>query len=175
MMKGIVRKGDGTTHGGTVLEGIPNFLVHGVPVAGVGHMVFCPKCKGAFPIIEGDSGFTAHGYSVALHGMRTACGALLISSTSGFANVEHPRGIGSAYVGAGSPRCDTDTGTDSTVGFDDRYVLLDSKTAQPLASTEYAIRRASGNAEFGVTDVEGRTHLLAADAQAEDVTIFVEG
>ncbi|TDF63354.1 PAAR domain-containing protein [Cupriavidus sp. L7L] len=46
-MKGIVRKGDSTTHGGTVLEGIPNFLVHGVPVAGIGHMVFCPKCKGA--------------------------------------------------------------------------------------------------------------------------------
>lgn len=74
-----------------------------------------------------------------------------------------------------SPRCDTDTGPDSTVGFDDRYVLLDSKTAQPLASTEYAIRRASGDAEFGITDAEGRTHLLAANAQAEDVTIFVEG
>lgn len=173
MMKGIIRKGDSTTHGGTVLEGIPNFRVHGIPVAGAGHMVFCPKCKGTFPIIEGDSSFTAHGYSVALHGMRTACGAVLISSAGEFANVEHPRGTGTADVGGGRPRPDTDTYL--TVGFDDRYVLLDSNTAQPLASTEYAIRRGSGEAEFGITDAEGRTHLLVANAQAEDVSIFVEG
>jgi uncharacterized Zn-binding protein involved in type VI secretion len=176
MMKGIIRKGDTTTHGGTVLDGIPNFTIRGVPAAAVGHMVSCPQCKGVFPIIEGDATFTAHGKAIALHGMRTACGAQLISSTDGFATVKHPRG-GTVFANANekgglfhAPASSVDANL-----FDDMYVLLDSKTQAPLANTEYALVQASSEPEFGTTDSKGRTHLLASEATAQSVRIYVEG
>ena len=59
--------------------------------------------------------------------------------------------------------------------YDEKFVLFDDDTDLPLANTEYAIRRESGHLEYGVTDAEGRTHLLAATVAAEcghDVTLF---
>jgi uncharacterized Zn-binding protein involved in type VI secretion len=53
--------GDTTTHGGKVVSGSPT-TVWGPekrPIARVGDMVTCPKCKPhLFPIIEGESFFT---------------------------------------------------------------------------------------------------------------------
>lgn len=78
----IIRKGDSTDHGGTVLEGFPQTNLNGSPMAGVGHQVSCPRCKGVFPIVEGRPVYKVDGTSVALHGMKTACGASLIASGS---------------------------------------------------------------------------------------------
>lgn len=76
----IIRKGDSTSHGGTVLEGFGQTDLNGRPIAGVGHKVSCPKCKGVFPIVEGSSSYSVGGVPVALHGMKTSCGASLIAS-----------------------------------------------------------------------------------------------
>lgn len=76
----IIRKGDSTDHGGTVLEGFEQTNLNGRPMAGVGHMVACPLCKGVFPITEGSSSYDVDGVLVALNGMKTACGASLIAS-----------------------------------------------------------------------------------------------
>ncbi|WP_454725136.1 MULTISPECIES: PAAR domain-containing protein [Cupriavidus] len=81
-MSEIVRQGDTTDHGGIVLEGFPQTDLNGKPMAGVGHQVSCPKCKGIFPIVEGSSTLNVEGVAVALHGMKTACGARLIASGS---------------------------------------------------------------------------------------------
>lgn len=78
----IIRKGDSTDHGGLVLEGFAQTNLNGRPMAGVGHQVSCPKCKGVFPIIEGSHAYKVGGTPVALHGMKTACGARLIASGS---------------------------------------------------------------------------------------------
>jgi len=51
-------------------------------MAGKGNMVFCPLCKGEFPIIEGSDTYRVNGVPVALDGMKTACGASLIASAS---------------------------------------------------------------------------------------------
>ena len=83
-MKAIVRKGDATDHGGTVLDGFGHASLDCRPAAGVGHMVACPKCDGAFPIIQGSSQYTIDGRAVALDGMKTACGASLIASQQRF-------------------------------------------------------------------------------------------
>ena len=79
-MKDIVRLGDTTTHSGVVLEAFPNTDLNGKPIAGVGHMVSCPLCKGIFPIAEGSATYSVDGIAVALDGMKTACGASLIAS-----------------------------------------------------------------------------------------------
>jgi uncharacterized Zn-binding protein involved in type VI secretion len=76
----IIRQGDPTDHGGTVLEGSLTDICHGKPISYMGHMVQCPKCKGSFPIIEGVLTTTFYGKGVAVAGMKTACGATLIAT-----------------------------------------------------------------------------------------------
>lgn len=80
IMKDIIRLGDSTSHGGVVLEAFSQTDLNGKPIAGVGHKVSCPLCKGIFPIAEGSSTYTVGGIAVALDGMKTACGAALIAS-----------------------------------------------------------------------------------------------
>lgn len=79
-MPEIIRKGDPTDHGGKVLEGSLTDLCHDLPIAMVGHMVQCPKCKGSFAIVEGAPVTSIYGKGVALAGMKTACGASLIAT-----------------------------------------------------------------------------------------------
>ena len=62
-MPNIIRKGDKTDHGGLVLEGFEHTNFNGRPVAGVGHMVSCPMCKGIFAIAEGSGAFNIGGGS----------------------------------------------------------------------------------------------------------------
>lgn len=81
-MRDVIRQGDKTDHGGVVTQGFPNTNLNGRPIAGVGHLVACPKCKGIFPIVEGRVAYDIDGIPVALHGMKTACGASLIACGS---------------------------------------------------------------------------------------------
>lgn len=76
----IIRKGDPTDHGGTVLEGSLTDICHDKPIAYIGHKVYCPKCKGTYPIIEGVMTTTFYGKGVAVAGMKTACGATLVAT-----------------------------------------------------------------------------------------------
>lgn len=78
--RAIIRRGDRTSHGGTVVEGHPTSMLLGREIALVGHRVMCPQCKGAFPILP-DPGrnHSFMGNDTAVEGMRTACGAVLIS------------------------------------------------------------------------------------------------
>ena len=76
----IIRKGDRTSHGGTVVEGSLTDICHGKPIAYIGHKVHCPQCGGDFPIVEGVLTTTFYGRGVAIAGMKTSCGASLIPS-----------------------------------------------------------------------------------------------
>lgn len=79
--RAIIRKGDSTSHGGTVIEGHAMGILFGREIALVGHLVVCKQCKGAFPILP-DAGrrHTFMDKETAVEGMRTACGAVLIAS-----------------------------------------------------------------------------------------------
>lgn len=79
-MQPIIVQGDKTSHGGSVLTGSPFSDCDGKPIARVGDMVSCPRCKGVFPIAQGDQSNIIDGAPVAYHGRKTACGATLISS-----------------------------------------------------------------------------------------------
>ena len=79
-MKDIILLGDLTTQDGVVLEALANTDLNCKPIAGVGHMVSCPLCKGIFPIAEGSASYSVDGIAVALDGMKTACGVALIAS-----------------------------------------------------------------------------------------------
>lgn len=80
-MKGIIRVGDATSHGGKVITGADASKVMDRPVARQGDQCICPieghqNCV----IAEGDSAFIVDGKPAAFDGHKTSCGATLISS-----------------------------------------------------------------------------------------------
>lgn len=116
-------KGDKTSHGGTVIEGDPTLDTHGAPVALVGHMTSCPKCKGGpFPIVTGAPDFICNGRPVARHGDKAACGASLISgqmvsrwgAERSDATTMSPSGLGTAFLSE-----------DDAMEYEHYYVLID--------------------------------------------------
>jgi len=100
----IICVGDTTSHGGKVLEGNPTASIDGRPIAGVGHKVFCPLCKGDFAILPDLLGrrypHVIDNRDTAVAGMRTACGAILIASQSG--DTINDMGEGNTSLGAGA-------------------------------------------------------------------------
>lgn len=82
-MRGVIRLGDPTTHGGRVISASPQTIIKGKPVARVGDLVSCPiQGHGVNPIIEGEANFQDQHKAVALQGHKTACGCSLISTLS---------------------------------------------------------------------------------------------
>jgi uncharacterized Zn-binding protein involved in type VI secretion len=181
----IIRQGDRTSHGGTVLESSPYDICMGKPIAFVGHKVLCPKCKGIFPIAQGAPNTTFYGKGVALAGMKTACGATLIASQftdtveyggGGASATSKPNARDRAETNQASAQPLQSTAATPETGskqFNDKFMLIDDATGDPLPHTEYAIRRASGEIEHGTTDANGCTHLLATTASAELIDIYV--
>ena len=85
-MRGVIRIGDSTSHGGTVKTGKSQSLVMGRAVACVGDQCTCPMSgHDDCVIVDGDSDVLIDGCAVAFDGHKTSCGATLISSvpTSG--------------------------------------------------------------------------------------------
>ncbi|MBV6325620.1 PAAR domain-containing protein [Duganella violaceipulchra] len=78
--RGVIRLGDKTTHGGTVVSAQPTFKVLGKAVAVEGDLTTCPQCKGTFPIQTAGSERHHDGRAVAYNGDKATCGAKLISS-----------------------------------------------------------------------------------------------
>ncbi|CNM03071.1 MULTISPECIES: PAAR domain-containing protein [Yersinia] len=80
-MKGIIRIGDKTTHGGQVLGGSTKIRFGGIGAARVGDKVSCPILgHGPTTIVEGHPTFKDNGVAVAFHGHKCACGCTLITS-----------------------------------------------------------------------------------------------
>ncbi|KVN50959.1 PAAR domain-containing protein [Burkholderia stagnalis] len=80
-MRGIIRVGDVTSHGGKVITGSTASEVMGRPVARLGDMCVCPNSgHQACFIAEGDPQVIVDGKPAAFDGHKTSCGATLISS-----------------------------------------------------------------------------------------------
>ena len=183
----IIRKGDPTSHGGVVLEGSLMDICMGQPIAYIGHKVQCPQCKGAFPIIEGVLTTTFYGKGVALAGMKTSCGAVLIATqftdtvewSSGSAGVSTARKSAKALAAAEAASAAASAAGGLSMAaspakdaaFDEQFVLFDDQK-QPMADIPYTVKLQSGAYEQGVTDAEGRTKRYATDA-AQPIEVYL--
>jgi type VI secretion system secreted protein VgrG len=56
--------------------------------------------------------------------------------------------------------------------FDEGFVLRDEDTGSPLPNYPYRIVRADGSIEAGITDAEGRTHVVSS-AEIEQINIEI--
>lgn len=153
-------------------------MCFGQPIAYVGHKVQCPLCKGAFPIIEGVLTTTFYGKGVALAGMKTACGAVLIA-TQFTDTVEWSTGAGASHGVAASTAAALATGMAATglaaapvpKAFDEQYAFVD-ENKQALYEMPCTARLPSGELFHGFTDLEGRTKRFVTDG-AQQIEIEI--
>jgi uncharacterized Zn-binding protein involved in type VI secretion len=80
-MRGVIRIGDPTSHGGAVVAASSRSKVMGKNVARMGDVCSCPR-RGhdGCTIAEGDPNVLLDGIPVAFEGHKTSCGAQLIST-----------------------------------------------------------------------------------------------
>lgn len=79
----IVRRGDTSDHGGTIVTSAANWSCEGALVARKGDLHSCPiPGHGITPIATGSAKYRCEGKPVARHGDVTGCGASLISGAS---------------------------------------------------------------------------------------------
>jgi uncharacterized Zn-binding protein involved in type VI secretion len=173
-MRPFIVIGDQTDHGGVVVGSTQTTDTFGKRLARVGDQVTCPKKgHGTTVIVTGDPTMIVDGAPVARHGDKCACGATLIASQflSG-ANESGGSGASSSRGNSTQSARSEAAASPFTVvaAFDDRLQLIDDDSGAPL---EYAIKRASGQIEYGTTDDQGHTHLLSSTASAEAVDIYV--
>ncbi len=85
-MKNVIRLGDGTSHGGKVIDvRARHFKVGQIPVACVGDLCSCPvQGHNGCTIATGSKHHCINGISVAYEGDVTSCGAELKSSLSNY-------------------------------------------------------------------------------------------
>ena len=179
----IIVLGDVTDHGGSVITAGTMTDTNGLPWARMGDMVSCPKCKGIFPIAQGDANFIVDGAPVAYHGCKVACGATLIGGKQGITTMvpnggAAPGASQTASEGFGAIS-DTMAATyeDEPVNLDEqrfkgRFQVLSRATGQPIADTDVRIRSTAGKYHTGQTDAEGFTQWVereAAEALAFDL------
>lgn len=179
----IIRMGDPTSHGGRVIEGSMADICHGKPIAFMGHQTYCPQCKGNFPIIDGAPVTTFYGKGVALAGMKTACGAMLIA-TQLTDIVEHASG-GSAGASSGAARRAQPSDRSSAAGVAaaassapgkasnaaaekyDLYFHVIDAAGNSMIDWPYRIEVAGCEPLEGRTDREGNTRKVASAAAAQ--------
>ena len=171
--------GDPTSSGGSVVTGSPFTDIDGTPVARVTDQATCPRHKGAYPIVDGDSTLIVDGQPVALHGSSLACGCKVLSAQQVRVFVDAGGGGGAggaarAVVTAkSSAAAQTLASATSDGGYDEAFVLRSSLTGKPLANRNYRIFHANGSVENGVTDAGGATHLVHSDC-CEQLKIELE-
>ena len=80
-MKRVIRLGDPTSHGGTVVSASSVVMINGKPVARIGDSVTCPvPGHGVVTIVDGGTAWADNGQPIALVGHKTSCGASLITT-----------------------------------------------------------------------------------------------
>jgi uncharacterized Zn-binding protein involved in type VI secretion len=171
----IIVLGDITDHGGTVITAGTMTDTNGFPWARQGDMVACPKCKGVFPIAQGDANFIVDGAPVAYHGCKVACGATLIGGKQGITSMVPVSGaapggadddadrfgvISSAMAAAYEDKPVDPEGQ----RFKGRFQVLDRISGQPAAPTNVRVRSTEGQYITGQTDSDGYTQWVERDA-----------
>lgn len=152
-MRAVICKGDPTSHGGMVLEGNPIATANGRPIALKGHMTRCPQCKGDFLIVEGLGFHSFAGVGTVVEGMKTACGAQLIATTTvGFMMIDDRAEAQEALATAAAASVST-----ANKG---RFRAVDEHSGEPVAGVGYRILLPGGAVLRGKTDAGGYTEQV---------------
>jgi uncharacterized Zn-binding protein involved in type VI secretion len=170
----VIVLGDKTTHGGTVITATASTDTLGKPWARVGDQVACKKCRGIYPIAEGDPSLIEDGKAVAYHGCKVACGAMLIGGPQFLTTTSPSHGIGSTATALLDGFGAVDDGKaaayeDEPVDEDEkrwrgRFRIVDDATRTPIAGEAVRVQVTDGRVLGGTTDADGYTQWVERDA-----------
>jgi uncharacterized Zn-binding protein involved in type VI secretion len=174
-MPAMIVLGDKTDHGGEVIESSGVTDTYGKGIARVGDKVYCPKKgHGTTVITTGDNTMIIDGRAVAYHGCKTSCGATLISSqavsTVDFGSSSSAAATKSSAAGAVNQASQAEQSEQA----DQRFLLLDETTKEPLANRLYRVKFRGSTTE-GRTNSEGRTLAVVGTVGEEvEIEVFAE-
>lgn len=156
VMRAVICKDDPTSHGGVVLEGNVRSTANGRPIALQGHMTYCPQCKGNFPIAEGLSFHSYNGVGTVVEGMKTACGAILIATTTkGFMMIDDRSEAAASAAAAAAA-----SAAQAILPNAGSFRAVDERTGKPVPDMPYRIELPDGSALRGVTNADGYTERV---------------
>lgn len=167
MSKSWLVLGDRTTGGGSVITGSPHTDINGSKVARLYDKATCPRHQGIFPIISGcDLTTIIDGQPVALDGAKLSCGCSVLAGTQNIVFVEHHppahTHISNPVFPTIQPKADPGACSDiRDTQFNEGFILHSEFSGQPLSNRNYRIIHRDGSIEFGTTDTDGRTHIVA--------------
>ncbi|WP_165665433.1 PAAR domain-containing protein [Metapseudomonas otitidis] len=147
------------THGvNPTITGSPDVIINGLPALRVGDASACGDAVAA-----GIPTILVNGQPIAFLGSPTAHGGVIIT------------GSGDVLVGTQHNPALFVPPAPLPNAFQDKFQLVCAETGEPLCNYPYAIRRANGAIEKGLSDDQGFTHLVSCMGKAEKVQILVGG
>ncbi|MBB4866542.1 putative Zn-binding protein involved in type VI secretion [Pseudomonas nitritireducens] len=140
------------------VTGSPNVIIDGLAALRVGDSTACGDV-----VTEGIATILVNGQPIAFLGSATAHGGVIIT------------GSGDVLVGTQHTPAPFTPPAPLPNSFQDKFQLVCSQTGEPLPNYPYAIRRANGAMEKGISDDQGFTHMVSCMGEAEKVQILVGG
>ncbi|WP_343263640.1 PAAR domain-containing protein [Luteimonas qiangzhengi] len=173
MARNWIVVGDPTSSGGSVITGSSFTDIDGIPVARVNDQATCPRHKGAYPIVDGDSTLVVDGQPVALHGSSLACGCKVLSAQqvrvfvdvgggggSGIGGGTRAAIAGAAAAAVAAAKSMVDEPIEEEAGEYDEALRFCSEAGEPLVGIRYTLKFASGDSCSGITGDDGLTERI---------------
>lgn len=184
--------GDPTSSGGSVVTGSPFTDIDGTPVARVTDQATCPRHKGAYPIVDGDSTLIVDGQPVALHGSSLACGCKVLSAQQVRVFVDAGGGAGgttggkktaaaaiavAAGLAAAKGQAEQDQSgakSDEPVGRFDQSLCLQDESGCALGGVAYVLYLEDGTRLDGRLDSSGNTERVVTETPQRIIKVALK-
>ncbi|WP_080428839.1 PAAR domain-containing protein [Burkholderia ubonensis] len=176
MKRFYIRKGDLSSNGGVVQEGLDLFIHHGTPVTFLGAEVYCSACEST-GVIVGQGPRLPHtimGKEAALDGDLCACRCyprpvMLASQDTAFQSFAAAELASMGFCPEGNPLPER-----RREQYDEQVRVVDS-AGKPLSGVPYHIRTASGATYKGLTDSKGHCPRVYTDnPQQLDIAVGIQ-
>ncbi|MDY7786968.1 PAAR domain-containing protein [Burkholderia ubonensis] len=175
MKRYYLKKGDLSSNGGVVLEGLDFFIHHGTPVTFLGAKVYCSACDSTGVIVghgprRPDSIMGKH---AALDGDRCACRCYpspVMRASQDTASLDFTAAelAEMGFCPAGNPLAER-----RRASYDEQVRVVD-RAGKPLSGVPYHIRTASGATYKGLTDSQGYCPRVYTDnLQQLDIAVGI--
>ncbi|MEN1926239.1 PAAR domain-containing protein [Luteimonas sp. MJ146] len=187
MARNWIVVGDPTSSGGSVITGSSFTDIDGIPVARVNDQATCPRHKGAYPIVDGDSTLVVDGQPVALHGSSLACGCKVLSAqqvrvfvdvggggaggAGGLASLAAAAGVAAAV--AKLRNATEGAATTGPAGEFDQGLCLVDGSGRVLCDAAYVLQLEDGSCLEGRTDDAGNTARVVTQTPQRIVKVVL--
>ncbi|WP_296228370.1 PAAR domain-containing protein [Ralstonia sp. UBA689] len=168
MRRNLIRVGDKTTAGGTVVDGDHTCTHHGIALSYNGALIICPACKstGRACNVPPMREITFQGKQALLENDICLCKCnppprLIASQNTMYISFDGDELTGMGLRANVDPLPEVTNSEQSDI-FDEQFMLVND-SGFPMANMYYTIKPPSGELQYGVTDHSGKTQRFRTD------------